>query len=233
MRRLINQPSRIIEIIGPAGVGKTTIAMSILSKEPRIILEAPPDIKSIQNIPFYLGNSLRLLPFLFHILREDKARITKDLLFTLAYLKGGVKRLNRFEKHQYGTILFDQGPIYMISYLSIFILPALLSEEHNNWLEPIYRRWANCLHTIVWLDASDRILLDRVRNRLKKHGSKFRTDSEAADFNKSYRDRFNEVISSLSRVNPQIRIVRIDTGNFTVPECAEHILMELKNGSNG
>lgn len=218
----------ICELIGPAGAGKTTITQAILNQEPGVRVVTPPTAGYYKNILFYAGNSMQLLPSFFHHLQKEKIRRVRKILQFLSLLQGWGDRLNHFENMQPGVLLLEQGPVYMLSCLQNFLLPAVFTEEFQEWRDRIYHRWARMLDLIVWLDTSDSVLIERVRSRLKNHGNKTRSHLDAVAVNESYRNTYTEILTNLTRINPSIRVCRVNTGINSVQEIVAQLLQDLK-----
>jgi shikimate kinase len=219
----------IFELTGPAGAGKSTIARAILKMDPTIRSAIPPSVKEVRNIPFFTINTLRLVPVLFRLFSNDISRMDRDILVALDLLEGWTFQPNNYNQREAKKLMMDQGPVFMLSYVKLYGPAVIRSEKLRAWRKFIYSRWASTLNLIVWLDTSDSILIERVRNREKSHGIKMKTDIAAAEFLDSYRKSYEEDISILSRYNNHLKIVQIDTEQCSIEDTVKQIYSRILN----
>jgi len=225
-------PIRIVEILGPAGAGKSTLTEALVESDVRIAAELPPDYRKIKNLPFFLYYSPSLIPtfarFLF--VRENHLRkipLTAQEMIWMVILIGWHKRIkHQIVKHN-KIILLDQGPIFMLAYLNLFGSSIFKNLAAKRWWDRTKRFWSEAIDMVVWLDAPNQILVERARNRSVWHGNKERTDSEAYEFLDQYRGYFEDIIKDITIHSSKLRIKHYDTNKLSENELVDIVLHDL------
>jgi thymidylate kinase len=228
-RNIINQP-QLVEIVGAAGAGKTTI-LSALSKHNKDVRPVY-GFRHWRYIPFYIGHTILLLPFLlvqglkgrWHSPREINRMIrltASHKILEREVAKGGV------------NILLDQGPIYTLSVLAGFGSEQTKNKDFVKWSEEILQQWTKTLDLIIWVDAPDEVLLERIQTREKTHLVKDRSNQEAIEFLKQFRTVYKQTIEKLA-ANGKAKVIFYDTSKCSVDSIVKATLAELNHnhGSN-
>ena len=67
------------------------------------------------------------------------------------------------------------------------------------------REWATMMDMVIWLDAPDEVLVERVHARSKWHAVKERSDEGAKNLLAHYRILYEQTIARLTTIgNPQV-----------------------------
>jgi hypothetical protein len=124
-------------------------------------------------------------------------------------------------------ILLDEGPVFSLGRLSVF-------QQANRGAGRIARawraevdRWATRLDAVVWIDAPDNVLADRIRTRAKDHQVKGGADEEIADFLARYRQAYREILDRLT-ASGSVAMVQLDTANVAVDAAADRVRATLE-----
>jgi deoxyadenosine/deoxycytidine kinase len=218
----------IIELIGPAGAGKSTISKALSAQIELSKLETCPSYKKIQNIPFFIRNTLSIfstLPQLFFC-RNNRSKYLDHFVF-LIMINGWHKILNAKSLNSKQVYILDQGPIYMLTFETLFGSARFVRNPSKRYWDRVYQDWADTIDLVVWLDTSLPILVERIRNRETKHGLKDVDDSYAYQCLGSYRLVYEYVVSRMLACSNKIRVLRLDTGRNSLDEAVEKIIREL------
>ena len=78
---------------------------------------------------------------------------------------------------------------------------------------------------VVWLDAADDILLDRIRNRQQEHIVKTQPATVVYEFLERYRTEYEFILSILTSKKAGLKVLRFDTGQQQPQDIAESILV--------
>jgi deoxyadenosine/deoxycytidine kinase len=110
------------------------------------------------------------------------------------------------------VILLDEGPVFALSWLDVFF--ARTGERASTaWRRRVVADWASLLDVVVFIDASDSTLAQRIRSRDKEHLVKDSSDAEIFGFSAGFRNAFDRVIAELSKAGHLIvDALRTDRG---------------------
>ncbi len=213
----------IAEIVGPAGVGKTTVlsALHQCNEEIRPLF----GFRRKGYVPFYAGHAILLLPF---FLRQGKTGrwYTWREMNRMIRLKATRQILERRTVKEGLITVVDQGPVYTLTVLAGFGSECTKGQCFVNWWGKTLKEWAKTLDLIIWLDAPDEVLLERIRNRDKRHLVKDKSDQEAIDFLAQCRTVYKQIIGKLA-VDGGPKVLCYDTSQCPLTRIVEDILTAL------
>jgi deoxyadenosine/deoxycytidine kinase len=222
-----NMVPRIVEIVGPAGAGKTTLCQALSHCNESIHLSNFPDVRKISNAPFFIWNGLQITPALLSLSQRNSRKLTRREFAWLSILYGWPGVLQKELKKNDRTIILDQGPVYLLTETSEFGPEYLRRQRAENLWWDLYSRWADMLDMIVWLDAADTDLLKRIRSRDKGHVVKNESVETTFEFLDSYRKAYEWTISNLSANHLGLKVLRFDTSRKSPEEIASQLLFEF------
>ena len=150
------RPPLLVELTGPAGVGKSTLSRALLGRGGI----AKGTIWGLP-VPSLLGNGVRLLPLLLR-----NCRRTRSLLWDESR---HMVRLATLHRAPAGTVLagtrivvYDEGPIFALAWLRGFGHEIMRSEASEAWWQATLRDWATVMDVVVVVEASDVLLARRI-----------------------------------------------------------------------
>jgi shikimate kinase len=214
---------RVVEIVGPAGAGKTTLCKVLSHCGGSIRLNNFPDIRKVGNAPFFISNGFQLIPAVLH----GKGQLSRREFAWLAILNGWPKVLQKELKKNNGIMVLDQGPVYLLTETNEFGPEFLRRKTAAHLWKKLYSQWAELLDMVVWLDAADTDLTERIRRRDKGHPVKDESLETTLDFLVSYRKAYRRTMSSLSKHHPDLKILWFNTSRESPEEIARRLLFEL------
>lgn len=218
---------RVVEIIGLAGAGKTTLC-EVLSRDDQHIQKSNfPDVHRLGHAPFFMLNGARLAPLLFLPGGHCDRRLRRREFAWISILYGWDAVLNGELASSKKIIVLDQGPIYLLAEIGEFGPQYLKSHRYDNLWREIHSRWAHTLDLVVWLDTEDEILAERIRMRQQDHVVKLASDREIFDFLARYREAYGRIVSVLSSDGNGPRILRLDSGQEGASQLAARLYEEL------
>jgi len=219
--RLTHASPVIVELVGPAGSGKTTLShlLSAVASEVRI----GPDIelRKMGQLPLFFRHMPAWMPFYFKGGAARRSLSWEELKY-ITYLKAWPGLLRKPENRG-KVMLLDHGPIFRLATLLAFGPDSLRKLEHRDWWERLYRQWAFNIDIIVWLDTDDETLIERINDRNQKHVMKGRRSTEAREFVVRYRMAYLRTLRSLMD-HRQPRLLQFDTGEKPVEIIAGEVL---------
>jgi hypothetical protein len=183
----------IVELVGPAGVGKSALAERLLARHD--VVRA-----SVWNLPraLLLESGVRSLPQLLRLCIVTRSLPGEELkqIVRLNALRLFVRRRVVGAR----VVVLDEGPVFALSWLRVFGHPRLQNGRAEPWWRATYAVWAVLLDRLVLLDAPEPVLTSRIRGR-HKPADVFRqmADGEIRDLVARYRIAFERVLGGLAR----------------------------------
>lgn len=140
-------------------------------------------------------------------------------LQALTYLR----TLPRFleDRPEERIVVFDQGPIYLLT------RPQLLDKRLARWWAPTFATWSSLLNVVVWLDAPDAVLIERINTRSKVHRVKHSRPELAVEFLARSRAGYDEAIGRLGEQGSGPTILRFDTGRRSAEAVVDEVVATL------
>ena len=205
--------SSAIEVLGPAGAGKSTVISILCGHDPRFregvaIAFSTKVLALVRALASFVPAYLACYPHTRWFSREELARAV--------YLEGGLRALQRED----GAVILDHGPVFMLAMLKAFGPELVATKYFARWSRAIAGRWATALDTILWLDAEDALLIDRIEGRTRHHVVKGRPADQACVFLGRCRAAFEEIVAEMS-ASHALRVLRADTSTASAEEIAQ------------
>lgn len=218
--------ARVVEVVGAAGAGKSTLCQA-LGEYPNLFrLDNFPDVRRLENAPFYLRNGLKLIPKLQRLDRSGSRQLSRREFAWLTILHGW-PALFRQAGNDGAVIILDQGPIYLMAELLLFG-PEYLGKDAAEFLwQDLYKQWCDIITMVVWLDAPDEILFDRIRTRQQDHIVKNESLPVVFGFLERYRRQYEVIMAGLASQASRPKVIRFDTGSLSTQAIARQLPVEL------
>jgi shikimate kinase len=225
--------ARVVEIIGPAGAGKTSLYTSLDEFPAQILLSNFPDVHKITDAPFFVRYGLQLLPSLARYFRPDSRPFSRREFAWMSIMVGWPTLLQKQIRTCPQVIILDQGPVYLLAEMREFGPDFIRAPKAEQFWQEVFSRWAQTLDMIVWLDAADAVLLERIRTREQDLLVKDETDAKMIEYLNCYRRIFESTVTALQVHNPHMQVLRFDTGISRTIEIREQILANLDVRNEG
>jgi shikimate kinase len=223
-----NHKGMVVELVGVAGVGKTTLFEALTKIEyPWLSCEYVPPVWGISATPFYIKNTLSLIPNLVRMSVNNDRLLKRREIAYMAILYGWHELLRKEIESANRVVVLDEGPISLIADLIILGPRGLRNSIMDRWWDKIYQRWMQALDMVIWMDTSDEIIISRINNRHQDHFLKGESKQVALDWANKYRSIYREIIWRFTSINQMLRIVSIDSGSSSVDEIVDNILQEF------
>lgn len=213
----------IAELVGPAGVGKTAMLRALGQRHSGI--RAGVSIDRVRYLPTFSRHMIALVPTGVEVLRDDRRSLWPVMLHLVR-----LRTLPRVLAHEAavgsGAVVLDEGPLFSLGRLSVF------QRAHESrtrlgqaWQEQL-ERWSSLLDVVVWLDAPDPILAQRIRTRFKRHRVKDDPDEAVYEFLGRYRQAYEEIRTRVESAG-RARMVDVDTAALSVEQAVPIVLAAL------
>lgn len=218
----LDKPTPVVELVGPAGTGKTTLLQTLCQHSESVLVAAFPRVRRLEHISFFVKNAVFLWPTLLRA-RRNGQWLTRQEIVMIAILKGWHYVLARQASRNGGIIVLDPGPVFLLSWLSEFGSEGLRCWSSEKWWDSMIKQWADALDAVVHLDAPDNVLRERINARGKPHTVKGKPEQEMREFLARWRASIEAVISRLT-VDGGPRVIRFDTAQESPDQIVEHFL---------
>lgn len=218
---IADQLPLLVEIAGPAGAGKTTLVRTLSERRTGIRLGL--GLTRFDKIPFFIGNTFSLLPTYLRHYRGSRWFNWRESR-SMVYLQASLHVLQKKAPDSGSVTLLDHGPIYRLATLREFGPEITTSRQYQTWWADLFSRWAATLDVIIWVDAPNAVLLNRIRGRDRWHMVQQQAETDAYEFLTRYRKTMKRLIAR-SASNHRQTVLRFDTSREPAEQIADRILM--------
>jgi deoxyadenosine/deoxycytidine kinase len=144
----------------------------------------------------------------------------------MAYLQAGLRLLRQKTLDDDKVIVLDHGPIYRLAFLREFGPAITTSPAYQRWWTDLLKQWIATIDMVIWLDAPDAVLLERIRARDSWHAVKGKSDREACEILRRYRAAFEQTFAEFLAARP-VTALHYDTSRQSTEEIADETLAAL------
>ena len=222
----VKSPPFVVELAGPAASGKSSLLRALIQSDGGFAILADPERRRIKHIPFIVTSIFSSLPVLLRQSRSGRWFTWREIK-SIVYLKGWHRVLRRPTAN--GVIIaLEKGPVLRLAQLRAFDSGNISSRRFDEWWVSLLKQWAHTLEMVVWLDAPDGILLERIRARARpRHTIKERSEKEYGEFLARYRASIEGVFSSL-RASGGPMVIRFDTDQESLGQIVDKTLLAFE-----
>lgn len=220
---IVKRPIAIWEMVGISGAGKTTLRQRLCQYNERIQFRIPPTKSSY--LSFIVKHTFLWLPIYFR--NGLRARFfTRKEIAMMGYLETWIPYLQMQTLTKGIVVLLDPGSIYWISELQNHSSDFTRSQQYKQWMEKKILQWSNAIDVIIWLDAPDELLFERVLMRDEWHEAK--EQSKEKNFERFARERksFKQIIAMRKKLS-RPRVFSFCSDQTSTEEMATRILAEI------
>jgi len=224
----MQRPFLIMELVGPAGAGKTTLSRVLTHRNPMFQIGSDIELRKTKYLPVILRNTISLLPIFLRQLQNGRW-FTWDEIKALIYLEGWPGVLRQEAANGDTTVLLDHGPVFKLATLNEFGPEKLKTDGFEIWWNNMFHQWASTLDIVIWLDAPDPVLEKRINLREQRHTVKGKTASEVVHFLARYRKSYEQILAKLRTDDGYgPHLLQFDTSRTSIEQIADEILSAMK-----
>lgn len=214
----------VVELAGPAGAGKTTLAAALEAQCAGTLLE-------VDTGRLRVGAGLaRAAPALLSGRFSTPGRPwTTEELRSIVYLTSRRGPVAHGSGH--GLVLLDHGPVFRLAMLAAHGPPAARGPVFHRWWRRTALEWGHLLDAVVCLDASDEVLRARIDSRRRYHRVQGARRDEVEAFLARYRGSYAQVLDLVSEAGACV--LHLDTSTGTPEQLARIVSSRLGRSDAG
>jgi len=220
----VPQRPLIVELVGPAGAGKSAVMHALGRRDATV--RPGLRIDRYRHLPLIVRDALPLVPtamdLCWHAPRAWWLSFLR--LVRLATLHAV---LRREASQAYRAVILDEGPVFTLARLRVFEDASFRSARFAQRWRAALEQWATTLDVVIWLDAPDHVLAQRIRHRPKAHRVKERSDQAIGEFLERYRQAYRVVLDQMATASGT-KLVEISTATQSADQIAAAILPVLR-----
>jgi thymidylate kinase len=218
----------VVELVGPAGAGKSTLAR--LLHERHASLSGLCGLWTLPRPRLHL-TSLRRLPRVLTFYRAYPRPVWEELkqIIRLDTLYRVVER-EKMERPR--AVLLDEGPVFALGWFQVHGDDRLHRSGFATWRQRSIARWSRMLDIVVVLDAPDAALAQRIRTREKWHRVKHMSDDQIFAFLAMYRAALAQAVAALNAIGG-LRVLNFCTATESAERAADRLHAALQERLHG
>ena len=154
----------LVEIAGVAGAGKSTLARRLSRGEGDVRVGDFIHTRTPAHLRYVVHSLPRIAPILAGTLGPGP-RLSWPEAKLLVYVTEWHRFLCSRAEYEGGVTLLDQGPLYALVRLKAQGKNVTGRAAFERWWNEMLEQWASHLDLVVWLDAPDAVLWERINGR--------------------------------------------------------------------
>jgi shikimate kinase len=186
------RPARplLVELVGPAAVGKSSVL--------RALAQHDLGCRLGMRLPKYrhVWSVAALIPTFLALHRSAPGVLWKEMK-RMVYLQT-LKRAVLLERMRQRAVVLDEGAVYMLARMRVYGGTSLHSRAFESWWREATEAWARTFDLLVWLDAPDAVLMERLRTRSRYHRMQVASDATIRRFLGTYRAAYADLMISFA-----------------------------------
>lgn len=208
----------LIELVGPAGAGKTTVLAALHEQD---VIRDEPSLTRGRNaatLSRHVASTFAMLAT-----RRALSRVwTRQALIMAAALRARPVVLSRFDPPPETAYVLEHGPIYTLT------RPWLADERIRGWREGSLEIWRSLLDLVVWIDAPTPVLNQRITTRSGPHRLKHAPPETAVEALEADRRSLERALAEFVPETGGPTLLRFDSGELSADEIAAEIAAEIR-----
>lgn len=220
----MSRQPRVLELVGLAGAGKTTLEHALYARDTRIrLVDAPAKAR---YLPFLARRARLCLSSLMWHHRRSR-RLTLDEIKLIGYLEVWGAHLRRDGPTPGRVTVLNPGSVYWLAALREFAPPCFDRYSRGQWWDGMLNHWADVIDLAVWLDAPDSILLERVHSREQWHQAKAQPDGQVMERFGLLRTRYDDILTEMAG-QADLEVLHFRTDQVAPERIADSVLAALR-----
>ncbi|MGZ4147603.1 MAG: hypothetical protein ACXVPL_07835 [Actinomycetota bacterium] len=212
----------IVEVVGPAAAGKTTLIRRLCSTDPRMRSSIP--VSRVRSAAVMAAKAAAYVPAWLAGRPRDRWFTWRELK-SLTFVDEWYREAMRGRIAGVPATFLDHGPLYRLAALRAFGPAMVRTPLFERWSAKAVARWRSAVGLIVWLDAPSGVLLQRAQHRGHWYLSADGAPEDKLGFLDRYRRALEEAVEGAERDG--VRVVRLSTEGAPVEDLVERVRRAL------
>ena len=226
--RSINKFPRIIELVGVAGTGKSTLLRAMRQRNERI--KTLPLPSKISYLSFLIKMASTWLPLYLKNYRDSRWFTVQEIR-NMGYLDTWLPFIRSQARTREDIFALDTGSVHWLASLQEFGPPITRHPRYQGWLKNKHEQWSSALDVIIWLEAPDDLCLERVLSRDERHELKHIPTESALREEKCYRESYGQIIPSMAAQH-SVKVLFFRTDQVSTQQMVDQIFSETDLNGN-
>jgi thymidylate kinase len=210
----------VVEVAGLAGAGKTTLAQALRQCDQHFMVGV--HLRRTGYLPYVASITRFFLPVFLRQYRHSRW-FTREEMRSMIYLKAWHHVVSRQRSAEGTVAIMDHGPVYRLAWLQEFGPEIVRSRRFAQWSDGVLEQWAAGLDLVIWLDAADAVLVERIAARDRWHVVKGKSEQATYQFLTRYRTSYDQVLSRLT-ANGGPKVLRFNTDQESLDQILKNVL---------
>jgi hypothetical protein len=216
----------VVELVGPWGAGKSSLVRSLAARDAAVRAALP--VWSL-SAPLLLRSGVESLGTVLRLSRTTGRFPWKESR-QLTRLGALYRQLDTLRSQGGRAVVVEDGPALLLNWLR----PVAHADPGTDgappsWWTRAVARWARTVDIVVQLDASHRVLAERVR--LRAQANPFKERAELNSILQKAREDYRHVLGDLGDHGPTILSYRTD--KMSIARITDDLLRVIARGHDG
>jgi hypothetical protein len=218
----------VVELVGVWGAGKSSLVKSLAFRD-RSVRAAPP-VWSLPK-PLLVIGGLQVIATILGLFRTGQRMLWTESR-QLMRLRALYHHLDLLRRKGSRVVVVEDGPALILSWLRSAAGRSATNGDMPAWWTSVVKRWAETVDVVVFLDAPEGVLAQRVLARPQANPFKGRPAAELSEFLERSRGAYVSVLSEL-RAHDGPPVLEFRTDQRSVAEITDELLVTLASDRNG
>jgi hypothetical protein len=219
---VLNKHPHIIEMVGVAGTGKSTLRNAMMQRDKRIIFFDRPG--NISYLPFLIKMVILWLPLYLKEYRHTRWFTVQEIR-NMGYLDTWISRIHYRALFNENIFIIEPGSVYWLSTLQGNGPEITNHPRFQRWWKHEFQRWASELDAIIWLDAPEDVCYQRINTRHQWHQFLECRAESALEELTLYRKYYQKIVPEMASLRP-IKVFYFLTDQISTERIVEQVFSD-------
>lgn len=218
----MNKRPHIIEIVGMAGTGKSTLRKAMMERNKSIRFF---DHRGrISFLPFLFKLTIAWLPLYLIQYRHTRWFSMREIR-NMGYLDTWISRIGHGAQLDKKIYIIEPGSVYWLSSLQDCGPEIIKHPRFHRWWKKKFQSWAMALDAIIWLDAPEEVSLHRINSRDQWHQLLECSDERALDELRYFRKHYEKLVLEMTSQYP-VKLFAFRSDQISTDRMVEQIFSD-------